>query len=222
MQKNWKLWIGLAVTTLIVAVLAVIPAAMADGSEGEGAAPTSTPPDPNTACENFAGKVAANLGVSVDTLKNAIIDAGLQMVDEALANGTITAEQAERMRERIQEGAAAGCLRWFGWRCGGPMGGPGPRGCFGPMGCIEKGVENGIITEEQADQIKDLARQIREQIRERIQNGFLGEAVESGILTQEQADQITSLCEQVRDQMRENWGRGKGRGCGPFGSGNGQ
>lgn len=212
MKKNWKLWTGLAVTTLIVVLLAVIPAAVADSSEDEGAAPPSTPPNTNTVCENFAAKVAANLGVSVDTLKNAVINAGLQMVDEALANGTITEEQAERMRERIQEGAAAGCLRWFGWRCG------------GPMGCIGKAVENGIITEEQADQIETLARQIRQQIRERIQNGFLGEAVENGILSQEQADQIHALCEQVRNQMRENCGRGGGRGhgCGPFGGGNGQ
>lgn len=204
MQKNWKIWLGLVVVTLTVIGLAVIPAALADESGEQDAAPTPTPPNIDTVCANFAGKVATNLGVSVDTLKNAITDAALQMVDDALTNGTITEAQAERMRERIQEGMAGGCLRWFGWRCGEPMGGPPDWGlALGPKGCIESAVENGVITQDQADQIKALAQQIREQIRERVQNGFLGEAVEKGILTQEQADQINSLREQIKEQVRE-------------------
>ncbi len=222
MRKNWKLWIGLAVMALTVVGLVVIPAAMADGSSDEAVTPSPTPPDPDTVCSNFAGKVAANLGVSVDTLKNAVTDAALQMVDEALANGSITQEQADRMKERIREGGAGCCLGWFGGRWGGPRCG------FGPMGCLEKAVEDGIITQEQADQIKTLARQIREQIRERLRDGFLGEAVENGILTQEQADQIGSLCDQTRAQLKEqirgNCGKGRmwGPRCGNAGSATGQ
>lgn len=227
-RKNWKIWLGMAMVTLTVIGLVVIPAAMANGSQDEEGTTTPTPPDPTTVGENFAGKVAANLGVSVDTLKNAITDAALQMVDEALANGTITQEQAEQIRERIREGAAGGCLRWFGWRCGGPIGAPGHWGGVRLMGCIEEAIESGVITQEQADQIKTLAQQIRNQIRQRIENRFLAEAVEEGILTQEQADQINALCDQIRDQLqeqaRENWGKGGmgGRGWGKFGGGNGQ
>jgi uncharacterized protein YidB (DUF937 family) len=49
-------------------------------------------------------RVAAKLGIDVDTLRSAFKDAGLEMVDEALANGRITDQQAQRARERIEAG----------------------------------------------------------------------------------------------------------------------
>jgi uncharacterized membrane protein len=56
----------------------------------------------------YLERVAANLGVTVDQLKQAHKDAALQGVDEALANGRITEEQAAKMRERIESGEGAG------------------------------------------------------------------------------------------------------------------
>jgi len=49
-------------------------------------------------------RVAAHLGVEVTELQQAITDAQLEMVDEALANGRITEEQADTARERINNG----------------------------------------------------------------------------------------------------------------------
>ena len=52
----------------------------------------------------FLSKVADKLGVGEDELNTAIKDAGLEMIDEAVAEGRLTEEQAERLRERVEEG----------------------------------------------------------------------------------------------------------------------
>jgi hypothetical protein len=52
----------------------------------------------------FPERVATLLGVDLVTLQQAIEDARLQLIDEALASGRITEEQAERRRERAQNG----------------------------------------------------------------------------------------------------------------------
>ena len=55
---------------------------------------------------NFLTKVADKLGISEEQLEMAIQDARLETIDEALAEGRITEEQAAKMRERVQEGAS--------------------------------------------------------------------------------------------------------------------
>jgi len=52
--------------------------------------------------EGLLAKVAANLGVSVDDLLTAFSKARLEMIDEAVAAGRITAEQAQLMKDRIE------------------------------------------------------------------------------------------------------------------------
>jgi hypothetical protein len=52
--------------------------------------------------KGLLARVAANLGVSVDELVAAFTTARLEMIDEALAAGEITAEQAQAMKERIE------------------------------------------------------------------------------------------------------------------------
>lgn len=47
-------------------------------------------------------KVAANLGITKDALVAAFDQAEIQMIDEALAAGTITEEQATAMKSRIE------------------------------------------------------------------------------------------------------------------------
>lgn len=52
--------------------------------------------------EGLLAKVAANLGVSADDLVAAFTKARLEMIDEAVAAGQITPEQAQAMKDRIE------------------------------------------------------------------------------------------------------------------------
>ncbi|MBC7220934.1 hypothetical protein H5T55_05635 [Candidatus Bipolaricaulota bacterium] len=52
--------------------------------------------------EGLLAKVAANLGVSADDLVAAFTKARLEMIDEAVAAGRISAEQAQALKDRIE------------------------------------------------------------------------------------------------------------------------
>ncbi len=52
--------------------------------------------------EGLLAKVAANLGVAVDDLVAAFTKARVELIDEAVAAGRITAEQAEEMKARME------------------------------------------------------------------------------------------------------------------------
>jgi len=49
-------------------------------------------------------RLAENLGISLEELQAAVRQTGLDIVDEKVADGTITEEQAARIRERIENG----------------------------------------------------------------------------------------------------------------------
>lgn len=68
----------------------------------------------------YLESLASNLGVSVDALKAANLKTQLALVDQAVADGKITADQATQMKAHITESGGA------------HLGGPGPRGGHGP------------------------------------------------------------------------------------------
>jgi hypothetical protein len=79
----------------------------------------------------FLDDVAKRLGVTTEQLEQAFKDARLAQVDKALADGKITEDEAQRMKDGIESGQ-------------GPMFGPGPgferhRGGFGPGGEMHHG-----------------------------------------------------------------------------------
>jgi hypothetical protein len=53
---------------------------------------------------SFLGKVADKLGVSEEQLTTAIKDAKLETVDEKVADGSLTEDQAAKIKERIEAG----------------------------------------------------------------------------------------------------------------------
>lgn len=53
---------------------------------------------------SFLARVAEKLGVSEDDLRTAITETQQELIDEAVAEGRLTPEQAERLRQRIEEG----------------------------------------------------------------------------------------------------------------------
>lgn len=105
----------------VLAAAALVGWAMAQGS-GEQATTATTP-------QTFLGRVAANLGVSEAKLLEAITQARLQTIDEAIAQGWITQEQADRMKEQIS--ASQALLR-----------------------LIDEALQQGKITQEQAALMK--------------------------------------------------------------------
>lgn len=84
----------LAVVAALALTVVVIDRAAADeGGEGDSGGPIQT----------FFSKVADKLGVSEEELDSAVKDASLEMIEEALAEGEISEEQADRLRERVEE-----------------------------------------------------------------------------------------------------------------------
>lgn len=72
---------------------------------------------PGATGDTFLARLAANLGIGQDKLTDAVKQTNLQLIDEAVANGTMTAEQAQAARDRVNNGEVTGL---FG---GGPRGG---------------------------------------------------------------------------------------------------
>jgi hypothetical protein len=91
-NRTWLTGSVAAIALAGAAILAMTVGASAqEGGAGGGRAP-------------LLERVAAKLGIDVDTLRGAFKDSGLEMVDEALADGRITEQQAEYARERIEAG----------------------------------------------------------------------------------------------------------------------
>ena len=90
----WKIGIG------AVALIALAAATV-------GFVGAQTDEDGNGPLGNFVGKLAENLGITQGELEGAIDETQLQLVDEALAEGRITDEQAANKRERIESGESS-------------------------------------------------------------------------------------------------------------------
>jgi hypothetical protein len=77
----------LALGLMVVAVGGVTSAQEGDGPIG-----------------SFLSKVADKLDVSEEDLKTAAKEARLEMIDEGVAEGRLTPDQAERLKQRVEEG----------------------------------------------------------------------------------------------------------------------
>jgi polyhydroxyalkanoate synthesis regulator phasin len=202
---------------VVVLGLAVVAVGGAVTSAQEGDGPFA----------GFLAKVAAKLGVSEDKLKGAIDEAQIETIDEAVASGRITQEQADRMKERVGDGDS---LLPFG----GPRGGP--RGELGGMRVLPDAAAQalGITQDELMIELKDgkslaevaeakgmsvddfkaaLLTQVKAQ---------LDSLVADGTLTQEQADRVMQNIEDNTDSIVNAQGGfggcgGPGRGAGGLG-----
>ena len=100
--------------------LAVLIACGALSVAGEASAQQSSP-TPSAAQTkrqqyraDFFAKLAANLNVSVDQLHSAFKSTELDLVDELQSDGTITPDQAAKMKERINSSNGFGLGALFG------------------------------------------------------------------------------------------------------------
>ena len=143
-MKNQKL-LSLGVAAVAVASIAAGSLVFSDGSDNSASALGLTDGQveqialnfqatPSEEREAYLQKIADNLGVDVAKLKEAIGAANTATLDEKVAAGSITQEQADAMREHL----ATGDMFFFGGH--GP-GGPGGHGMGGPIGLAANGEE---------------------------------------------------------------------------------
>jgi ribosomal protein S20 len=192
MLKGRRRWLALGA---VMAALAV----------GAGAALAAT----RAADNGFLAGVAERLGISEEKLQNAIRDESLAQIDQAVKDGKLTQEQADRLKERVRSGQALGPLGGFGRGFGF---GPDLGLDFGPkLGHLFRGIDDQIdaaadylgVTAEQlrteledGDSLADVAREKGKSVdglKAAMRNALkadLDKAVDDGVVTQEQADSL--------------------------------
>lgn len=204
MKSFWKL-AGLAALVALLAVAMVGAVAFAQETDDGQDSPFNWRERLHTA-------IAGALGIGVDEYDAAVDTAREQVLDEAVAEGLLTEEQAELMRERLEAGIRG---RFFGRR-GGVMG-------FGGRGGMMAGPDNsmlsvaaeelGLTLDELAAELKD-GKTIADLAADRgvelqtIADAFiasraewLADAVAEGRITQQQADW---MLEHMEDQVLEH------------------
>ena len=102
-----------------VAAVAIVGAGIA-GAAGIASAQEPTPAANQPKQErnhqlrdNFLGRVASNLGISLDQLRAGFKSAGTQTVDQMVADGTLAADQATKLKANIDSGDGFGIGRFL-------------------------------------------------------------------------------------------------------------
>jgi polyhydroxyalkanoate synthesis regulator phasin len=205
---NRSRWIATAAAALAVVL-------------GGGAALAAT--GSNDPASDFLGDVAKRLGISQGELEDAIDEASIAQIDEAVAAGDLTEEQGDALKERVRSGDAP--LLLPGFRGPGPLGhhgvfGPGPVAGADPLDTAADylGVDPADVAEALRDgkSLADLAKDkgksvdgLKDALRDAIREDA-DQAVEDGVLTKEQANRVvdkfaTAVDELVDVSLRRGW-----------------
>lgn len=212
MRKFWKI-AGIALLVAILGGAAIGAVALAqDGEDGDGF--------PFNFRERLHETVADILGISVDEYDAALESAQERVLGEAVKDGWLTQDQADRMQERMDEGFGRGMHGGFPGTRGDKFG-PG-RGSF--MGAPENSLlgvaaeKLNITQQELQDELQD-GKSIADVASEKgvelqgIADAYLAQleeslnqAVEDGRITQNHADlMLTRAQENVMDQLENTW-----------------
>ncbi len=199
MKKLWKI-AGIATLVVVIGIAAL------------GIAVYAQAPEPNTPfgrmadyLEQVRDLIASKLGVERADLDAAETEARQEVIQQAVEDGVLTQEQADRMLSNLEEyGFGLGRMGPMGGHWGGRMGGFGFNGCL-PGNYDWLAEQLGMTVDELKAELKagktitelaeekgvDLKAAQIETMKERIQ-----QAVEDGTLTQEQADWLIQGLEQ--------------------------
>ncbi|MBA4181920.1 MAG: hypothetical protein C0506_15120 [Anaerolinea sp.] len=174
----------------------------------------------------YLQSLATRLGVSVDTLKQALKDTSLEKLAQLVTDGKLTQEQADRIKTEIESGEHL----FFG--PGGMRAGRGGHEGRGGAGIHDSAAltaflgidESTLRSEMQAG--KSLATiatdhgKTRDQLKAFLtdqMNTELAQKVADGKITQAQADQMKTAMAGGLDAMIDGTGRGPGGAGGPKG-----
>jgi hypothetical protein len=205
-MKRFVKFAGIATLVAVLAVGAVGAVALAqEGSED------------NTGFnlrERLHQAIAGILGITVEEYDAAVDAAQEQVLSDAVADGWLTQEQADRLQERMDLGAGA---RWMGKGFFGGRGGWGMRGSASlfSVAADELGIslidlmaklqEGRSMAEVAADHEVD-AQTIADAYLAQLEEN-LTDAVENGRITQKQADSmLENMAECVASQIEATWG----------------
>ncbi|MEX1254952.1 MAG: hypothetical protein WEE64_11500 [Dehalococcoidia bacterium] len=205
------------------------PSDDANGAPADDAEDADT--DKTELKDNYLDSLAGNLGVSREELDAALQQTGLDLLDQAVADGRITEDEAANIRERIESGE--GLFPFFPGHHGGPGGfrhgfmvGANLEEIAEFLGVDRQVVIDGLQNEQSLAQIAEangssrdaLVAFLLEQATERA-----NEAVANERITQAQADEmLANAGERINDLVdREGLPDHPGRHFGPgrFGPG---
>lgn len=207
MNRTWRI-VGIAT---VVAILGLALGAVALAQEPEDGADW-----PFNFRDKFREAIAGALGIDVEMYDAAVEEAQRKVLEEAVAEGALTEEQAERLQERAElgfdKGAMPGGAFGFRGRGGGRMPGPGQGGFMrGPgnsliaLAAEDLGMEvedllaelkDGKTVTELGGDVEDIVDAYLASMTER-----LDEAVANERITEEQR---TSMLEQMKEGA-EKW-----------------
>jgi polyhydroxyalkanoate synthesis regulator phasin len=206
-MKRSRTVVGIAVFLAILGVVAVGTVAYAQDDDGSGF--------------DFRGKfkeaLAEILGVTVEEYDTAVDKAQDQVVDEALAEGWLTEEQAELFRWRMDQAPGMG-RHGMGKSFGAPL--TGFRGTDGDSLLSVAAEELGMKLTELLTELQDgktIAQLAQDKgiDTQKIVDAYLAEvqenvdaAVDQGRMTQKQADYYLEQAEaRVTEQLENTWDR---------------
>lgn len=197
MKARWVAAIG-AVALVLAGGMGFVFAQSNDGGSGQ----------------SFLSRVAEKLGIQTSQLEDAVRSARRDQIDQAVVNGDLTEEQAQRLRERLDQMPLDGDGFFFG----GPHRGMHEGGLFGPLMGLRQSWDDlasflGLTPAELRDQVAggsslaEIAQaqgKSRDELRQFIVNEAqtqLQQAVENGRLTQDKADSLLSKMQDHVDEM---------------------
>jgi len=173
---------------ILIAALAIVLVGTAVIGGGIGLAVAQ---DEDTPVQTFLGRVADKLGIGEDELRSAMTEAEQEVIDERVAEGKLTAEQGEALKERIENGDLLAPLR-------GKLAGQRGRFCDGVFDCIRDRVraQDGRLPMEAAATVLDMEP---EELLSELQEGkTLAEVAEESM----SVDEFTAaMLAQVRQEL---------------------
>lgn len=207
MKKHWKV-VGVAALVALLGLAVVGTAVFAqEPDDGSGAGLDFH--------ERFRQTLAGILGISVEEYDSAVEQAQGQVLDEAVAEGWLTQDQADRMREHMGRAPGIGPRGMIDRGLGGHGRG------MGRWGTNLVSVAADVLGMTQDDLLAELqgGKSIADVANERgvdpqaIADAYLAQfsvdlnqAVEEGRITQKQADWMLEQAEtQVTDQLDSTW-----------------
>ena len=180
---------------LLLAVLAGVTA-IGLASAQTGTPEPSVTDEPQRLADRFKEELASQLGISVDELNTALDNTQFALIDQAVADGKLTESEAEKLKERVEEGH--NLFPYYGFRHPGP--GPGFRLKVGlieataevlgvDVSVVTEGLRNGNTLAEIANANGMQTDEFKTALLANVKS-TLDEKVAKGDITQEQADNL--------------------------------
>ena len=201
-----KIGIGILAGTLTLGTGGAAVAANQAGILGTGA---------QARCETFQARFAQNLGITTDKLQATRKQTALQLIDERLAAGTITADQAQKEKDKVN--SSVGVCERIGQRAAtvkAEVGKVELQAVAKQLGITEKQLVQEMRGGKSLAQVAQAHNVTRDQLKATMHDTFKGELdkkVAANKLTQEQATAALAKFDARLDTIVDHVGMPKGK-----------